>query len=770
MQGPFKLSTGQRVQRSTHCKALLTVLVTVAGVLTIHGQSAVKALHIHQTDKVILTAPTTALDSLTFNPGHDTLLLHHVGVSHRIPLNKIDSLCPGSASDTIKVCYQHDMATVFLPLSLADMSVRIEGAHVTIDDSRLDGALVYTLEGQSANGSFKRYGSQAATLVLNNVNLTNSSGPALNSQSKKATTILLPATTTNNLTDGPIYATPPTNTEGICEDQKATLFSEGSLLFKGEGSLTVTGLGSDSHGICSDDAIYVSTGHLMVAAATKDGLHANDGVTVSGGNLTITASADGIDTEAGNYVQTAGQVILNLPSKDVKGITTDSCLQVSGGSLHLTVNGAQSKGLKSKQDMTLSGGNITVITTGAAVLKSTGVSGRYDPSYCTAVKCDANLNLSGATVDLTCSGLAGRGVSADGSIVMTEGSLQVTTSGDGAKYTNSSGTADAYTARCLGSNKTISLLGGTINLTSSGAGGRGIKTDGTLTLGSEAQGPTLSVTTKGSKITITSSTDRREDNGTYAEAKAIKADGALTINQGQMTITSADDGLKSDVSVTVNGGEIAINKSTEGMEAPLLTVNNGQLTIISSDDCFNATKGNGGEQNDGSYLYLKGGHVYTSTTSGDGLDSNGNISMSGGTVIVQGPSSQPEVGMDYNGTFLITGGLLAVTGPNSGNMIQSSSSSSTQYAILVKSSSIGTNLVHLQDADGNDLLTLKPQLSAYYVVISSPQLKAGVTYSLYVGGSCTGTAVNGYYTGGTYSGGSLKKTFTLTSKNTTLSF
>jgi len=770
MPGIIKRGHGLKTLIKTSTKVALPLLASTAGLLTVHGQSSQEAIQIHQTNRVILTAPTAALDSLTFGTGHDTLLLHQAGVLRAIPLIKIDSLSPGVATDTIKVQYQGANATVNLPLTVADLDVHIDGAMVTIDAGQLEGPLVFVLEGYSDNGCFKRYGTQNATLVLNNLQLANPSGPAINAQSRKSTTIVLPAQTNNSLADGLIYASPPTSSEGIAEDQKAALFCEGNLIIKGEGSLFVTGTGNEAHGISTDDAFHLATGNLTISSATKDGLHANDGVRVSGGNLTIRATGDGIDADAGSYIQSGGQVTLVLPSNDVKGIATDSCLLVSGGNLNLTVNGAQAKGLKSKLDMTLSGGTITVVTSGAAVLQTTGVSGRFDPSYCTAIKCDANLSLNGATLDITCTGLAGRGVSSDGTLVMTAGSLKVTTSGGGAKYTNSTGVADAYTACCLSSNQAVSLQGGTINLTSSGAGGKGIKTDGTLTLGLPTQGPTLSVTTKGSKITITASTGQREDNGTYAEAKAIKANGALTIHQGNYTISSTDDGLKSDVSVTINGGTTAINKSTEGIEAPLLTVNDGDVSIISSDDCFNATKGNGGEQNDGSYLYLKGGKIFTSTTSGDGLDSNGNIAMSGGTVIVQGPSSQPEVGMDYNGTFQITGGLLAVTGPNSGNMIQSTSSSSTQYAILVKSSSIGTNLVHLQDADGNDLLTLKPLRSAYYVVISSPQLTSGVTYSLYVGGSSTGTVVNGYYTGGSYTGGSLKKSFTLTNKNTTLSF
>jgi len=278
----------------------------------------------------------------------------------------------------------------------------------------------------------------------------------------------------------------------------------------------------------------------------------------------------------------------------------------------------------------------------------------------------------------------------------------------------------------------------------------------------------VNITTTGAKVTISGSGMNKE----YAEAKAVTCDGAVVINNGTITISSADDGIKSASSVTVNGGTLNIEKSTEGIESPLITVNNGNISIAASDDGFNATKGNGGESNDGSYLYLKGGNVVVNVTNGDGLDSNGNIVMSGGTVVVYGPASSPEVGLDYNGTFNISGGLLVVTGPNSGNMIEGTSTSSAQYAVKASSSQqvSSSTLFHVQDASGNDIVTFKSVRNYYYVVFSSPSLINGAAYSIYTGGSCDGTNNNGLYTGGTYSGGTFKKSFTISSKVTSVQF
>lgn len=145
--------------------------------------------------------------------------------------------------------------------------------------------------------------------------------------------------------------------------------------------------------------------------------------------------------------------------------------------------------------------------------------------------------------------------------------------------------------------------------------------------------------------------------------------------------------------------------------------------------------------------------------------------MTGGTVVVHGPQSSPEVGMDYNGTCNVSGGLLVISGTNS-NMTQAPSTTSAQYSVkaTTTSSVAAGTLFHIQDASGNDLVTFKPTRSYYSVVFSSASLKSGSTYSIYTGGTSTGTNTNGLYNGGTYSGGTFKKSFTVSSKVTSVTF
>jgi hypothetical protein len=203
------------------------------------------------------------------------------------------------------------------------------------------------------------------------------------------------------------------------------------------------------------------------------------------------------------------------------------------------------------------------------------------------------------------------------------------------------------------------------------------------------------------------------------------------------------------------------------------------LDLTASNDGINTTKGTtsgGTESNDGSCLYVKGGILIANCTGGDAIDSNGNLEISGGTVIANGPNSGVEEAVDFNGTFKMTGGLFIGAGSSS-NMTKAMSTSSTQVNLYISSPSLisSSTFLHIQNASGTDVLTFKPKNGGYKFLFSSASLTKGSSYSIYTGGSYTGgSSNNGLYTGGTYSstGASLKKTLTLSTSSTvnTISF
>jgi len=414
------------------------------------------------------------------------------------------------------------------------------------------------------------------------------------------------------------------------------------------------------------------------------------------------------------------------------------------GSGSLTVNGNYNDGIASKDGLVIASGseNITSVD---------------DGNYKRAV--------TSISVDVTAKddGIRGK----DYLIVKDGAKITVKAGGDGLKSDNAedatrgyiwieSGELNITSGKDAIAAETDALISdGTISLTSGGGSNYSVPT-GTSAKG--IKGLVLAIIA-GGNIDINSADD------------AIHSNNTVIIDNGAFAIATKDAAIHADVSATINEGSLNISKCYEGIESAAITVNNGTINMLASDDGFNATKGRRTEANDGSSFTINGGYIAINSSRGDGLDSNGNAIITGGTVIVHGPQSQPEVGFDINGTFNISGGLFIATGPNSGHMIEVPSSTSTQYSVKVTffSTLSASTLFHIQDASGNDIVTFKPVRNIYYLVFSSPNLIKGSTYSIYTGGSSSGTNTNGLYIGGTYSGGTLRKSFTISNKVTNVS-
>jgi trimeric autotransporter adhesin len=619
-------------------------------------------------------------------------------------------------------------------ISVDNDAAVVNGRTVTITS-----AATYSISGSLNDGQIivNTVDSSIVRLILNGVNITCSSSSPVYVKSAKKVLIVLADNSENTVTDGKSYVVDADN------EPSAAVFSKSYLSFYGKGLINVNANYKD--GIVSKDGLVIKSGSFNVISA-DDGIRGKDYLIVKDGNLTVNAGGHGLksdnEKEAGLGYVSIMTGIFNINSV-LDGIHCISSMEIKGGTFIIN-------------------------TSGDVVLQASG-SG-YDASYSEGIKCSGSITLSDANITIKSAGKAGKGISSDGSIKIISGTLKISASGAGGTYKNTSGTTDAYHATCISADGNISLLGGSVTTSSSGSGGRGISLDGELTVGDANNSPTISITTTGPKILISGSGMK----ATYDEAKAVKCTGAVTINNGNISISSADDGIKSKTSITISNAVVSILNSYEGMEAPFITVNSGNISIVSTDDGFNATKSTvagGTEANDGSLLTISGGTIVVNSSTGDPLDSNGNIVITGGLIIVHGPQSQPEVGMDVNGTTNISGGFLVVSGTNS-NMTEGPGTTSTQYSILAMSGSsiAASTLFHIQNASGTDIVTFKPVRSYYSIILSSSGLQNGVSYSIYTGGTSTGINTNGLYSGGVYSGGTLKKSFTISGKLTSVSF
>jgi trimeric autotransporter adhesin len=554
-------------------KKTITLILSIIVIFTIFAATKIRII---KSKNIVYESNISGIDSITFTNTSTLHIFKNDNSSVSYLLSEFDSLKFAGTPDTIKIVYSGSSVSISNPLEGQGVTTTVTNADVVISNALIDNEISYLISGTSTDGSFKLYSACKSELILNGLTLTNANGPAINNQSSKKTIVTLPAGTTNTLTDGSSYATSD-------EDQKGTFFSEGQLIFKGSGSLTVNG--NKGHAICSDDYIEIESGVITVPGAVKDGIHAKDHFNLEGGTVNITSTGDAIECEEGKIKVEGGSLTATIATADTKGLKCDSTLTVSGGTINLTVTGNQAKGFKSGGIMDLSGGTIIINTSGAAVLTASG-SG-YEVSYCTAIKCDTTINISGSSITATSTGTGGKGISSDVDINISGGTINVTNSGNGATYTNSSAVLDAYTGSGIEADGNINISAGNVTVTSSGTGAKGISADGTLTIGSSDTNPVIKVSNTGTKLLVSGTANYT--TAVYAEPKALKSDGNMTLNSGIYTISSTQQGAENidcDTNLSINGGTYTItiggNQSKALKSTGIMNLNGGTIGITAT--------------------------------------------------------------------------------------------------------------------------------------------------------------------------------------------
>lgn len=249
--------------------------------------------------------------------------------------------------------------------------------------------------------------------------------------------------------------------------------------------------------------------------------------------------------------------------------------------------------------------------------------------------------------------------------------------------------------------------------------------------------------------------------------KGIKASQVLIINDGDFTLNCADDAFHSNDSAAIRGGtfEIAtgddafhadrtisisdgninITRSYEGIEGQTIEISGGTVTLYATDDGLNAAGGmdssgmTGGRDGmfgppsggSGGSIVISGGTIDI-TAYGDGIDSNGSLDITGGDIVVSGPTQGDTSTLDTDGSSNISGGTFIGTG--AANQMAQTFRNSEQgvISISVNNASAGTK-IELADSAGNVILSHTPQLDFALVILSSPDIVSGDTYTLTVG-------------------------------------
>jgi len=334
-----------------------------------------------------------------------------------------------------------------------------------------------------------------------------------------------------------------------------------------------------------------------------------------------------------------------------------------------------------------------------------------------------NMYIQGGTITINCAATAAKGIKAEGDIKVTDGTVDVTTTGDGEWDSDDS---ETKAASGLSSDANITISGGNLTLTSTGSGGKGMKCDGELTV----TDGTITVKTSGGLYYNDGSTENTNYTGNtdnvssdyYSSPKGIKA-GVKTESGNSYTYSG---------NVAISGGTLSITTSGtngEGLESKnTLYITGGTVTVNAYDDAINSAQ----------EMYLQGGTVTAKASNNDGIDSNANMYISGGTIIACGASGA-ECGIDTaeGCSLYITGGsVLAMGGSNNGV----SSTTGSQCVLSTSGSVSGGSTVSVK-SDSSTLASFTVPSgysnSSCNVLISCSGLTSGSSYTVSLGSSTT---------------------------------
>lgn len=529
-----------------------------------------------------------------------------------------------------------------------------------------------------------------------------------------------------------------------------------------------------------DDYKWITSEVVSVQLNGNSIVENSDGATTNGGIITITSAGNysfsGSLTNGQIIVDTQDEAIVRLVlngvnincsssspiyvknAKKVLIVLADNTSNiVKDGSVYTFANSSETEpnaAIFSLADLTIFGNG------------SLDVTGNYND----AIASKDGLIIKSSTIKVTAKddGIRGKDY-----LVIKGGTINVSASGDGLKTDNTEDKSKGYISiengkitissglDCMDAETDVIISSGEFNLTSGGGSGKTVSG----TTSAKAIKGIVSVVINNGNFNISSADD------------AIHSNVMVSIHNGRIDVSSGDDGIHADSVLTINDGIISITKSYEGIESAILTINNGTIHIISSDDGINGAGGNDGSGMNGwpgglpttekFFLYINGGYIAVNAN-GDGIDINGSIVMTGGEVLVHGPTSNANGAIDYDGTFKITGGFLMAAG--SSGMAQAPGTTSSQNSLLInfKTAQAANSIFHLQTSSGELIANFTPVKKYQSVAFSSPKIIKGTSYDIYLGGSSTGTNSDGLNSSGSYNAGTKSTTFTVSSVVTKL--
>ena len=445
----------------------------------------------------------------------------------------------------------------------------------------------------------------------------------------------------------------------------------------------------------------------------------------------ITLNGDSASVSGkGAYVNGSTVVITNAGTYVVSGTLNDGFISVDaydsskvwikldGVNITSSDNACIRVEEADKVFLTLAEGSENFLTSGAEMSEAALADGTGGAIF---AKDDLTINGSGS---LTITAAYKHGIDANDDLIITGGTISVTAPKDG-----------------LHANDSLRIM------------------NADLTVSAEDDG--LVVANEGGYLVIDSGTIRITSGD-----DAIHTGGDITVNGGSLSISAGDDGIHSDTNVLINDGTIIIGECYEGIEAHTIELAGGDVTINSTDDGLNANGGTnsfgmpGGmgrgrwgqstetpaetpvleSEDEETWVRISGGSltiINENARDADGIDSNGDLYIPGGTIRVSlpggGSNNAIDFGSESGGKALISGGNLAAAG--GAQMLENFDKSSEQPIIMYNLTETmqGGTEVRVLDADGKEILSYTPPQSFNSIFLSCPEMKIGETYTVIIG-------------------------------------
>lgn len=516
---------------------------------------------------------------------------------------------------------------------------------------------------------------------------------------------------------------------------------------------------------------YEESGAVYVTLSGDGITGKTDGVAINGQTVTITAEGtyifsgtlsegqivvdadnakvqivfDNVDitcaSSAAVYVKSAEKVFVTLAEGSQNTLrNTDGYVAIDDNNIDAVIF--------SKSDLTLNGtGSLTIVSA-----EGHGIVSKDD------------LKITGGTYDITA---AGHALSGKDSVRIADGTFILTAEKDGIHAENADDEEKGYIYIADGdftitsdgdgmdASNIVQIEDGTFDITAGGGAANSQKThESDMPGGGMSQNierpegesmPQMGEKPDGENMPQDTTTDESSTS-----TKGIKAGGGMYLNGGTYQIDSADDsihsnanitiadetytlatgddGVHADDALTVNGGTITVTESYEGLEGLTVTINDGTIDITARDDGINTA---------GEKMELNGGYIHI-LAGGDGVDSNGDLTINGGEIYIDGPSDNGNSAIDYGdrSSAYVNGGMLVAIG--SSGMAEGMSDSSKQEVLMVK---LGEQMeagdVELTDNEGNVIVSYTALKSYDCVIISTAEVESGATYTLTTSGTMT---------------------------------